>query len=308
MKKVKLVWIVVVAAILGSSVHLATPTSLAADASPMAFELQGDGINVVVSVSDRGKSTQFYGEILGLKKLFTLSMPDKISTMDAYQAGKSQVKLISSSKVLPKQQGGANTARGIRLLTFLLDNRDDVLARLKANGYTLPMLQKPAGGADFEYGFVRDPDDNQIELVFFPKGVDAKRLEGFQIGLTVADAERSREFYGKVLGLAELPPQELGNGRTKYSFRAGASTIKFWQGAKELPAQVGPHTEAVGLRYIQFPVRDLTTTRDELRKRGAKIVREPFVFSGKIWILFAADPDGIYAEFFGPHEEANPKK
>lgn len=69
-------------------------------------------------------------------------------------------------------------------------------------------------------GFLADPDGNQIELVGMPAEVDVAALDKVAVGLTVADAERSREFYGRVLGLAEDEPitPAMLNGAKEYRF------------------------------------------------------------------------------------------
>jgi catechol 2,3-dioxygenase-like lactoylglutathione lyase family enzyme len=257
-----------------------------------------ESFNVVVTVSDRTASNTFYGDVLGLKKAGVWDTMPENGTMDIYLAGNTRLKLVSFPRKLPKQAGGLENARGLRLLTFTLDDEEGVTRRLMAHGCEISGFGKLAG-TEFSQCFVRDPDDNQVELVLVPKGTDARRGR-FAVGLAVADVEASRRFYGRVLGLEEQPPQKRADGRPIYSFQFGNEVVKFWPADRELPAWTGYHGDAVGIRYIQFPVRDMAKAHAYFMTAGTNVIRAPYAFAPpRTWLMFVGDPDGVWIEFPG---------
>jgi catechol 2,3-dioxygenase-like lactoylglutathione lyase family enzyme len=85
-----------------------------------------------------------------------------------------------------------------------------------------------------------------VELVIVP-GASAEQLGAIEVGLTVADVERSRAFYRSFVGLEELPPvQDPRFGTAKYSFRHGATTISLRSFGRTLPADTG----SGGIQYV----------------------------------------------------------
>jgi catechol 2,3-dioxygenase-like lactoylglutathione lyase family enzyme len=262
-------------------------------AETLPIETLKPSLDVGIIVSDIDKAKAFYGDVLGLKQTAILPMPDG-STMYRYQTGTSTVKLRAVPKA-SKYSGAVREAVGVRLLTFYLDDFDGILKRWAAGGGEQPKVMD-AGSNGAKFTFITDPDGNQIELV----NVDSGRIA---IGLTVSDVEKSREFYGKVLGLKEEPPEALAllNGAKKYTFTAGKTTIKFWAGAGEnLPNHTGNITDAAGFRYFTFLVKDVDATREILKSRGAKIAVEPVDFGKIARIMMVADPDGNWVEFAAP--------
>ena len=111
----------------------------------------------------------------------------------------------------------------------------------------------------YSVAFASDPEGNVLELIGLHKpGGDALKTR-MQIGLTVADVERSRAFYGQTLGLKEEPVMEIGgNLKLRYGFVWGSTTVKFWAlpGA-ELPVHSGPPADRAGIRMFTVMVEDL---------------------------------------------------
>jgi predicted enzyme related to lactoylglutathione lyase len=153
--------------------------------------------------------------------------------------------------------------------------------------------------------FVSDPDENPLELVGMTPEIDVASLDKFAIGLTVSNVERSREFYGQVLGLAgyePITPASL-NGAKEYHFMARKTEIKFWPGSGDnLPKHTGVITDTMGFRYFTFLyftflVEDVAAAAAVFKARGAQIVLQPTDFGKIARIMVIADPDGNWIEF-----------
>ncbi len=273
--------------------------AFAADQPPAGLELMKPGLDVGILVSDAAKSMEFYAQTLGLKHIGTLNMPNG-GRMMRFQSGASVLKVIAYEKVPPAGGGPVRAAIGIRLVTVLLADGEGVATRAAAKGQELKWTK----GGNFRYTFVNDPDGNVLEVVDLGAGAAPQAMQRAAIGLTVADAEKSRAFYGKLLGLPEQPAQELPTGGTKYSFMAGPTVVKFWQAAANTPKMTGGPQEATGIRYFTFSVKDTDAAAKWLTERGAKIVMPPTDFGKLARIMFVADPDGNFIEFAGPPKPA----
>lgn len=288
------------AAVLLALALLVPGLAAAAEEAPLPLGMSVPHLNLVLAVTDEAKTLKFYGEILGLKRIPNLHLPNNVE-MIRYMGGKSEIKLIVNNRPLPKSPGGVTAARGIRMMAILLPaaERDGILERMEGHGLPRPTFNRPEG-ASFEWGLVSDLDDNVVEVVFIDDGAPESVFDSFQIGLTVSDTEAMREFIGKVLGLDELDPEPLGGGATKYSFKVGTSTIKFWGTGENVPAVVGDPFSGIGYRMVQFLVRDVAAVHETLVSRGAKVARGPFPLGTMASLLFIEGPDGIYFEFAGP--------
>jgi glyoxylase I family protein len=254
-------------------------------------------LDVGIIVSDIANSKAFYGGVLGLKETAPLPMPDGTS-MIRYQAGTAILKLREFPKAA-KFLGGTRTAVGFRLLTIYFPDLAPVLKRWKeSGGGELKITDGITKGS--KYTLLTDPDGNQIEIVGMPPEIDVVALDKIAVGLTVASVERSREFYGTVLGLAEDSPLPLAGGGTEYRFMSGKTQIKFWAGAPELPVRTGAITDALGFRYFTFMVSDVDAVAAQLKSRGVNIVLPPTDFGRIARIMMISDPDGNWIEFAAP--------
>lgn len=273
--------------------------ALMAHAETMPIETTKASLDVGIIVSDIDKANVFYGEVLGLKHT-TTAMPDG-TTMYRYQSGTSTLKVRAFPKAA-KYSDGMRNAVGFRLLTLFTYDLDGIVKRYMANGAAQPRTV-PYGDRGVKLGFLSDSDGNQIELVGLPANGAAAPPDRIQIGLTVSDVEKSRAFYGQILGLAEDKPQAqaLLNGSLEYFFTAGKTQIKFWTGeGKDLPRHTGNITDAIGFRYFTFLVKDVDATCALLKSRGATVVREPVDFGTIARIMMISDPDGNWVEFAAP--------
>jgi len=274
-----------------SAVHAAEPAEL-------PFGMRTSHLNLVLSVSDAEKTHEFYGEILGLKRIPNIDFPDDVY-MIRYMGGTSEIKFIVTGEDLPSHAGKTGDGIGIRLMAVLLPDskRTGVLEGLEAHGYPTPTFTE---GKGFRYGMAFDADGNQVEVVFIDEGRDEALFNIFQIGLTVSDTDAMNTFLREILGLVELPSEPIGGGNTKYSYKVGDSTIKFWSFGPDLPLYVGSPFEKIGMNLVQFLVPDVDAVRKTVLERGGKIHTEPFALGKLATIMFVEGPDGILFEFAGP--------
>jgi catechol 2,3-dioxygenase-like lactoylglutathione lyase family enzyme len=282
------------------AVSLVPCASFSQQVSTMPFEMAKQGLDVGVVVGDLEKSRKFYGDALGFKTLPELpfELPGG-GQMIRFQAGATVIKLRTYPITPPATPTGVYAANGIRLLTLFVQDPEGVAQRLTALGFTPPQYgaEQPGG---FRFGFVQDPEGNQLEVVTFanpPPGI----YDRFQIGLTVSNVDKAREFYGKTLGLAERPPVQLpptiAADTMQYSFVAGLSTIKFSSPKTTRPTQTGPINAATGIRYITFIVKDVDSTYQEIKSRGVPVLVEPRNLGTAARIMLITDPDGNVIEF-----------
>ena len=281
------------------------PSARAWDEAPFPFEMLAEGVNIVFSVSDADKAIEFYGDVLGLKRIPNIELPGSqatgAGTMLRFMGGVSEIKLIVLPDLAEDYPDGVESGRGIRVLTIFLDEskKDGIAKRLGDAGYATDRLVN-ADGEVMSNGFVQDQDGNEINIVFLPPGRTEAENRRMIIGLTVGDSAASRAFYGELLGLQELAPGSAGLEDFMYMFQAGPTSIRFWDESKQLPAYTGAHTNGYGMHYIQFIVTDADAVFEEMKAKGATVVREPFALGKLARIAMIADPDGIIIEFAGP--------
>jgi catechol 2,3-dioxygenase-like lactoylglutathione lyase family enzyme len=206
---------------------------------------------------------QFYGAVLGFKQLSTRRVGNR-----SYSAG------------------GVREATGLRLLTFYFADEAALAASFVKHGLPPPEFTD-LRGEQRRTAVVTDPDGQQVELEVI-RGATAEQLARIEVGLTVADLERSRAFYRSFVGLEELPPVEDERfGTRKYSFRHGATTISLRSFGKDLPADTG----SGGIQYVVSDVEFV----DALAKERDVTIDQPL--SGlrgfDLRTVWLGDPDGV---------------
>jgi catechol 2,3-dioxygenase-like lactoylglutathione lyase family enzyme len=134
-------------------------------------------------------------------------------------------------------------------------------------------------------------------------------------GITVADLERSIDFYHGVLGLpfASEPCPVVdepalgpavgvpGAALRMVTFAAGDDTLELLEYvAPESPTDAPPPPHALGAHHVAFRVDDIHAKVRELEARGVEFlspvnVVDDGVLAGWRWVYFT-DPDGITLE------------
>lgn len=129
------------------------------------------------------------------------------------------------------------------------------------------------------------------------------KIKGIQhCGLVVSNLEKSRWFYGTVLGLKEAPRPanftfagawfRCPNGDEFHLIVAGDTT-----------APVGFKDPGVGGRtglatHLALEVEDLAATKAHLEVAGLEILGGPMLRGDGVEQLYLHDPDGYMVEFF----------
>src|SRR5689334_3775880 len=207
---------------------------------------------------------EFYGGVLGFKQLTTFSVGN--GGVARFQAGAQELKLTKQVGRRVYQPGGVKAATGLRLVTFFFGDEAALVRRFVEHGLAAPEFA-PLGDNGRRTALVLDPDGQPVELVIAP-GAGSEQLAAIEVGLTVADLERSRAFYRSFVGLEELPPaRDMRFGTTKYSFRHGATTVSLRSFGLGLPADTG----SGGIQYVVSNV-DIV---DALAKERNVTVEQP---------------------------------
>ena len=228
---------------------------------------------------------EFYGGVLGFKQLSTLNVGNG-GGVARFQAGAQELKLTRRVGNRSYEAGGVRGATGLRLVTFVFADEAALTARFAQHGLEAPVF-KDYRGEGRRSALVQDPDGQDVELVIVP-GATAEQLASIEVGLTVADFERSRQFYRQFVGLEELPPVDDERfGTRKYSYRHGATTISLRSFGKDLPADTG----SGGIQYVVSNVELV----DALAQARHVAIQQPL--SGlrgfDLRTIWLGDPDDI---------------
>lgn len=232
---------------------------------------------------EAAKVFEFYGQVLGFRPLGTFSDVG-VGGVSRFQAGGQELKFTQRVDNRQYVDGGVRDATGLRLLTFFFPDEAALVARFETHGYPKPEFRTLAGR---RVALVNDPDGQQVELVVEP-GQPAEAYNRIEVGLTVANLEKSRDFYRSFVGLEELAPREDPLfGTTVYGFRHGTTTINLRHFGGTLPRDTG----SGGIQYV---VSDVESVNELALKRGVTVETPLSTLSGyglrTVWLN---DPDGI---------------
>ena len=111
-------------------------------------------------------------------------------------------------------------------------------------------------------------------------------------GIPTRDAERSRDFYTRVLGLAVLPRPPLPSPGYWLGTPGGFPQIHVIQCDSPVPGPDAP-IDPRG-RHTCFEVRDFEALKKTLEREGIPYREEARIGSPQLWIN---DPDGHTLEF-----------
>jgi catechol 2,3-dioxygenase-like lactoylglutathione lyase family enzyme len=263
-------------------------------------------LNVVLSVQHVDAMRAFYGEALALESLRDIDLPARVgrpfdTIMIRFRVGRSEIKMIPHEHI-SRPPGGRTNAAGLRWLSVPVTDGALTAQRIQsATGTKVEWIQD----TDYQVAWIRDPDDNEIEIRWYDSDAASAERSQLHLGITTNDLEASRRHYGTWLGLTQGEPTARKGfpGKTA-EFIVGESLLRLWSPGKKLATDSGWTKDGYGLRYVQFIVKDSYALHDDLKSKGATIAQEPTPLGSSTVLLFAADPDGVINECIGPAKAA----
>jgi predicted enzyme related to lactoylglutathione lyase len=233
---------------------------------------------------DVARMKEFYGDVLGLQALPPINMPGG-GQMTRFHAGISELKLQASPGESQALAGGVKDFTGLRVLTFFFPDEAALATRFTGHGLPAPEFH-PSTAPGTRAALVKDPSNQWVELVVVPNASPAT-YDRLEVGLTVADLEKSRAFYREFVGLEELPPvNDAALGLTKYPYRMGTTTINLWPAGKAVPA----NKSSAGIQYV---VGNVAAIDARAKERGVQIDRPLGPFGTGLRTVWMSDPNGI---------------
>jgi catechol 2,3-dioxygenase-like lactoylglutathione lyase family enzyme len=109
------------------------------------------------------------------------------------------------------------------------------------------------------------------------------------LSLHVSDLEKSRHFYGTLLGMEELPRPNFSYKGAWYSMGDGL-LLHLIEG-KDYETRSGNRGN-----HFAFTTKDVDALEQELRSKGIEVVSNKIRVDG-VRQMFVKDPDGYYVEF-----------
>lgn len=275
--------------LLASAAAVLAGSSQAAEhgAASVAPVLWQNSMNVFrrFSAANGDKELEFYGNVLGLKKLQTFNVGGG-TRVARFQIGSSQVKFTAKVPNRRYAPGGPRDATGLRLLTFFFPDEEALQNRFRAHDCPVPTF-RPIPGSTRKVALVNDPDGQAIELVVAP-GEPADAYARIEIGLTVSNLAASRKFYRDFVGLEALPPvHDALFDTVLYPFRHGSTIVNLRSFGTNLPADTG----SGGIQYVVSDVDRVNT----LAKARHVTVEQPLseLRGFSLRTVWLDDPDGI---------------
>jgi catechol 2,3-dioxygenase-like lactoylglutathione lyase family enzyme len=115
------------------------------------------------------------------------------------------------------------------------------------------------------------------------------------ISFSVSDVERARRFYGKILGLEEIPRPDLGPLPGVW-YRAGNAEVHLIGAPREADVGTRPRSINPLANHQAFAIDDYSKTLEALARHGLQVL-ETNPELGQMWIR---DPDGNVIELIAP--------
>ena len=118
--------------------------------------------------------------------------------------------------------------------------------------------------------------------------------DSFDLGIVVADIERSLAFYRDFLGLPFDRKQPFSKTTTLHFLKAGTASIKLWEVTEPPPpvAKGWPLDSAPGYRYITLSVSNLDEVVSAAGDAGVNVLVPATEIMPGVKIAILADPDG----------------
>jgi catechol 2,3-dioxygenase-like lactoylglutathione lyase family enzyme len=261
-----------------------------AAADPLAGAyLAGAGIGV----TDLEKSQEFYTAVLGMALRYELPVPGYANEKILYYKDSK-----GADVVLINFTDGAthNYINNPAKLVFYVPSASTVIEAIRARG--LAIVSEPTPQAAFNntvIGFARDPDGYILEIIEQP-GLAVPYLGA--IGLGVADLDKAKDFYTRVLGMVPMGdllvvPGVWDEWILRHASGMGSALVLM------------KYTDGMPRNYTNNPLKTVHFLADakaltaKVEAEGLPILTQPTVFDvlgTKSLIGMAKDHDGYQVE------------
>ena len=259
----------------------------------LLFGSVDDHLNLVFSSYSKNFVENFYGNILNLKRISDVKLPEN-RLMIRYIAGESELKFIVDKKNESFIKDKPKQFNGITKLTlyFPIESKDKILNELKENKLEIISYKENLINniKTVEINLF-DFEKNAVELVFIKEEFEHYRYNYSKINVNVSDLTEADDYFSKILGLEKIKLQN------KNIYKMGKTIIGVNKNMNSKNNYVGMPNEIIGMSLIQFVVKDIPFSRNEILKRGGEIYIEPFKIGDLAIIMFTQGPNGILFEF-----------
>ncbi len=272
--------------------------------------------HVTITVSNVERSLAFYRDLLGFPVLGRLYYSNEVKlVIDFLDIGNNAILEIFSfvnASVKPSEFIYDDLQLGMRHMAFKVKDVDAVAERLKKAGVEFTLNPVDAVGG-VRIAFFKDPDGTLVEIVTGeldyhiagqkPIAVAAtatgapggSELAFDHVALTVADLQKSLDFYQGVLGfplLGQLEFKDERGFRIAY-LQFGNSVLELFAfSSPTIPHTWNPDETVLGLKHIGMLVSDVDAVLAQLKEQGVRIIYPPNDAHGGVRTCFFADPDG----------------
>ena len=259
----------------------------------LLFGSVDDHLNLVFSSYSKNFVENFYGNILNLKRISDVKLPEN-RLMIRYIAGESELKFIVDKKNESFIKDKPKQFNGITKLTlyFPIESKDKILNELEENKLEIISYKENIinNVKTVEINLF-DFEKNAVELVFIKEEFKHYRYNYLKINVNVSDLTEADNYFSKILGLEKIKLQN------KNIYKMGKTIIGVNKNMNSKNNYVGMPNEIIGMSLIQFVVKDIPFSRNEILKRGGEIYIEPFKIGDLAIIMFTQGPNGILFEF-----------
>lgn len=273
--------------------------------------------HTTVTVSDVNKSLAFYRDLLGFPCLGRLYYPNQVGLvidfLDIGNNGILEIFSFAKAPVKPTEFIPDDCQLGMRHMAFKVQSVDATAARLKKAGVEFTIKPTNATGG-VRIAFFKNPDGALCEIIegeltYHNQGqkplavpVPASGAPGKSeltfdhVTLTVANLEKSLEFYQGVLGFPVLGQLVMNDERgfviTYLQFGNSVLEIFSFDKAPTIYHIWNPDETVLGFKHIGLLVDDVFAVADRLKAAGVRIIYQPNHALGGVDTCFFADPDG----------------
>jgi len=117
------------------------------------------------------------------------------------------------------------------------------------------------------------------------------------ISINVIDFEKSKDFYGRILGFEQLQTVDCGEFDITYFALPNCARLELFDYHGKSTSQPREDSE-VGLRHLAFQVEDVAAHEKILIKEGVKITLSTCDLPNlEARVLLFLDPNGVTLEF-----------